>query len=69
MDDAEAKADDALLERLFSAADKKASLDLSAPEVERLADIIAMLELELTTLQVANYTLARALGAEEGVLH
>lgn len=66
----EAQADDALLERLFDAADAKAPIELSAPDVDRLTDIIALLELELTTLQVANYSLARALSGEpEETLH
>ena len=61
----EAKADDALLERVFAAADAVTGLRLNEADVERLADILAMFELEVMTLQFANHSLARALSGDD----
>lgn len=65
----EAELDDALLTRLFTAADKHEAVTLSGEDNDRLTDIIAMLELQIATLYAANNSLARAMTDDPEVLH
>lgn len=67
MDEAEAEADDALLTRLFDAVEAKSGLFLTFEDLDRVTDIILMLEKDLTYALIANQSLARALADPDGV--